>query len=146
MHGGYANYRRRLLRRGVKLYEFQRSADAPKMSVFGSKGASLHTKAFLVDKLHGFVGSLNFDPRSAALNTEMGVLFEDRELAQALGALFERDRSPDSSYSLKLRRGRIRWEGRNDGAVKRYHSEPEAGLQRRLIAFIVRWLPMESQL
>ncbi len=50
-------------------------------SLFGSRGASLHTKAFTVDDGTGFVGSFNFDPRSASLNTEMGVIFEHEALA-----------------------------------------------------------------
>lgn len=46
------------------------------LRLFRSSKASLHTKAFLVDRKTAFIGSLNFDPRSAALNTEMGILFE----------------------------------------------------------------------
>jgi putative cardiolipin synthase len=146
VHGGYANYRRKLLRRGVRLFEFQRSAETPQISVFGSKGASLHTKAFIVDGSHGFVGSLNFDPRSASLNTEMGVLFENEGLASELQGLFEHDMSPSTSYRVWLERGRLLWEGIDSGRIRRFSSEPKASLRRRLVAFIVRWLPMESQL
>lgn len=146
VHGGYANYRRKLLRKGVKLFEFQRSAEKPQISVFGSKGASLHTKAFIVDGSHGFIGSLNFDPRSASLNMEMGVLFEDAALVTELQSLFEHDMSPRASYRVWLERGRLWWEGIDGGRLRRYSSEPRASLRRRLVAFIVRWLPMESQL
>ncbi|TGQ65984.1 phospholipase D family protein [Mesorhizobium sp. M00.F.Ca.ET.186.01.1.1] len=58
VHGAYANYRKRLLRNGVKLFELQPFSRQPAISVFGSKGASLHTKAFSVDDRAGFVGSL----------------------------------------------------------------------------------------
>ena len=42
----------------------------------GSSGASLHAKTFAVDRQRVFVGSFNLDPRSARLNTEMGVVLE----------------------------------------------------------------------
>ena len=53
-------------------------------SLFGSSGASLHTKAFIVDNNTVFVGSYNLDPRSTWLNCEQGVLVEDEALATQL--------------------------------------------------------------
>jgi phosphatidylserine/phosphatidylglycerophosphate/cardiolipin synthase-like enzyme len=63
----------RLLRAGIKLHEFKRGGQEGK-SLFGSGGASLHTKAFCIDEELMFVSSFNLDPRSANLNTEMGTL------------------------------------------------------------------------
>jgi putative cardiolipin synthase len=145
VHGAYANYRKRLLRAGVALYEFQPSGKPQKMSVFGSKGASLHTKAFTVDDRIGFIGSLNFDPRSVSLNAEMGVVFEDERLVARLNSHFAAERDPDASYRLTLDGGRIRW-NRSDGEEKRRYGEPKASVWRRLLAFTVRFLPIESQL
>jgi putative cardiolipin synthase len=48
-----------------------------------------------------FVGSFNVVPRSVALNTEMGVLFESPELATRLGKSFDEDVG-QMSYQLKL--------------------------------------------
>jgi putative cardiolipin synthase len=148
VHGAYSNYRRRLLRYGVKLYELQPFEGRRDMSVFGSKGASLHTKAFAIDDRIGFVGSFNFDPRSVSLNSEMGVLFEDPGLVAVLRRRFEREKSPASSYRVFIdRRGMLAWEGEtDDGKMQRLRHEPEAGIFRRLIAGVVRWLPIESQL
>ena len=42
---------------------------------------SLHTKAFAVDENKVFIGSYNVDPRSANINTELGVVIEDPLLA-----------------------------------------------------------------
>jgi putative cardiolipin synthase len=145
VHGAYANYRRRLLRAGVALYEFQPSGRPKRISVFGSKGASLHTKAFTVDERLGFIGSFNFDPRSVALNAEMGVVFEDPDLVAALLAHFAAERDPDVSYRLTLDGNRLRW-NRAKGEKKLRYGEPKASLGRLLLAFIVRWLPIESQL
>jgi putative cardiolipin synthase len=146
VHGAYARYRRRLLRSGVKLFELQPFGGSTDISVFGSKGASLHTKAFTVDNCIGFVGSFNFDPRSAALNAEMGVLFEDADLAGELSRRFQKEKAPQTSYALSLKRKRLSWRGIYKGRERQFASEPEAGFFRRLTARIVRYLPIESQL
>lgn len=146
VHGAYANYRKDILRAGVKLYEFQPKRAAQKISAFGSKGASLHTKAFAIDDTTGFVGSFNFDPRSATLNSEMGILFEDEELVGTLRRKMARDRSADISYHVSLHGNDLRWVGRAEGRHTEYDHDPNASLRRRLLATIVSWLPIESQL
>jgi cardiolipin synthase C len=145
-HGAYANYRKVLLKAGVRLFELQPFHGRQNISVFGSKGASLHTKAFVVDDRAGFVGSFNFDPRSVSLNAEMGVLFEDEQLAAELRAIIRRERSPRTSYRLSLSHSRLSWETQAAGRIRRFQREPEAGVWRRLLAGVVRWLPIESQL
>jgi putative cardiolipin synthase len=146
VHGAYANYRRRLLRSGVKLFELQPFSRQPAISVFGSKGASLHTKAFTVDEKTGFVGSFNFDPRSISLNSEMGVLFEDEHLVAELRHHFQTEIAPEASYRLELRNKVLHWHGCDQGRMQDYAHEPEAGIYRRVLAFFVRYLPIESQL
>ena len=146
VHGAYANYRLGLLRAGVQLFELQPYARSRKMSVCGSKGASLHTKAFTVDDRYGFIGSLNFDPRSASLNTEMGVLFEHPELVAELRRCFKIDASSQTSYRVFLDKTRLRWEAKVDGTKRLFSHEPEASFMRRVVARIVRHLPIESQL
>ena len=83
VHGGYARYRKRLLRAGIELYELKRGGQEGR-SLFGSGGASLHTKAFAIDGKLTFVGSFNLDPRSANLNTEVMCMAEDETLARQL--------------------------------------------------------------
>lgn len=146
VHGAYANYRKRLLRNGIKLFELQPFSRQPTISVFGSKGASLHTKAFTVDDKTGFVGSFNFDPRSVSLNSEMGVLFEDEKLVSELRQRFQTEIAPEASYRLELKRNVLHWHGFNEGKVQDYTREPEAGMLRRILAALVRHLPIESQL
>jgi putative cardiolipin synthase len=146
VHGAYANYRKRLLRAGIKLFELQPFSHQAKISVFGSKGASLHTKAFTVDGKTGFVGSFNFDPRSVSLNAEMGVLFEDEHLVAELRRRFRHEILPQTSYAVSLRDGRLTWTGIDQGQMHQYTREPEASLSRRILAALVRHLPIESQL
>jgi putative cardiolipin synthase len=146
VHGAYANYRHRMLRCGVSLYEFRSIANITRMTIFGSKGASLHTKAFVVDGQVGFVGSFNFDPRSSSLNAEMGILFDDPGFAAELQEHITADKSPISSYRVDLHDGQLSWSFADDARLNVVRVEPNASLRRRIIAAVVRWLPIESQL
>jgi putative cardiolipin synthase len=146
VHGAYANYRRRLLKAGVRLFELKPFEGRTDISVFGSKGASLHTKAVVVDGQRGFIGSFNFDPRSISLNAEMGVLFEDGSLAQSVREVLAREQAPSASFHVVLRGGKMVWEGVEDNQPVRLTSDPDAGVARRLLARLVGWLPIEAQL
>lgn len=149
VHGAYANYRKALLRGGTALFELKAvhdTDDQQRMSLFGSRGASLHTKAFTVDGTSGFVGSMNFDPRSASLNTEMGVLFTHPALVAEVDAIFEEETRPVNSFRLSLDGNRLRWHDHDDSRPRVLKHEPEAGFLRRLLAGIISILPIESQL
>ena len=151
VHVGYARYRRELLRGGVELYEMKRRAgDAAAddhISLTGSSRATLHTKAMIVDRRWAFVGSMNLDPRSANLNTEMGVLVDSEALAEQLREQFERNTSPELSYRVELdpKHGLV-WHDRVAGRDRAVEDEPDASVGRRLGATLLRALPMESQL
>jgi Phosphatidylserine/phosphatidylglycerophosphate/cardiolipin synthases and related enzymes len=145
-HGAYARYRRALLRNGIELYELKPEARANQISLFGSGGASLHTKAFIVDDKAGFVGSFNFDPRSLSLNTEMGVLFQHAALAGEVSAVFDEQISPENSYRMELDHLRLVWNDGEGPRARRLHHEPNASLRRRVVARLAGFLPLESQL
>jgi putative cardiolipin synthase len=146
VHGAYARYRRPLVEAGVGLFELKPYDRPVGASLFGSSAASLHTKAFTIDGRLGFVGSMNFDPRSIFLNSEMGVVFEHRGLVEEIRAIFADETSPQKSYRLDLEGGRIVWRDVAAGAAMTRRKEPEAGLWRRAAAAIVALLPIESQL
>ncbi len=145
VHGGYAGYRAPLLDSGVSLYELKPQGRVDG-SLFGSSGASLHTKAFIVDDSSGFIGSFNLDPRSINLNTEMGLMFHSPGAAAELEALYQAKTSPGSSYRLELVDGSLRWHDDAEQPPRTWDTEPEAGIWRRAGAWLVGWLPVESQL
>ncbi len=151
VHVGYARYRRELLRGGVQLYEMKRKADGETggkhLSLTGSAGATLHTKAMIVDGQWAFVGSMNLDPRSANLNTELGVLVDSPELAAQLREQFLRNAAPELSYRVELdpRQGLV-WHDRVNGTERAAEDEPDASVSRRFGATLLRALPIESQL
>lgn len=141
VHGGYARYRRELLRAGIRLFELRPALRRRWLSFRGATNASLHTKAFTVDGATGFIGSLNFDPRSASLNTEMGVIFGAPALIAKMEAIFREETGPDFSYALALDPdGRLSWQGE---AGRR---DPATRWPRRAFAALVGLLPLESQL
>ena len=147
VHSGYAGYRMPLLRGGVQLSEMKARGQQDMAGAFGSSGASLHTKAFVLDDRHGFVGSFNLDPRSANLNTEMGVLFDDPGLAAGVRAEYLRLSSPQASYWLYLdANGELRWLDRAATPPAALDREPDASWPRRMLAAVLGWLPIESQL
>ena len=102
---GYFRQRKRLLNAGVELYEYmphpQIQADlveryprlADKNPVF-----AIHAKSMVIDDHKIFIGTFNLDPRSANLNTEVGVLIESDSLAQELTGSIERDMRPENSW------------------------------------------------
>ena len=59
---------------------------------------------------------------------------------------FRHEVLPQTSYAVTLRDGRLVWTGVDQGEMHQYTSEPEASLSRRILAMLVRWLPIESQL
>ena len=145
VHGGYAGYRKPLLEAGVELFELMPHGQS-NSSLFGSSGASLHTKAFAVDGETGFIGSFNMDPRSVSLNTEMGVVFHDSEVASELLESYADKTAPDKSYRVTLEQEGLRWQDGSVEPVKVWTHEPEAGWWRRAAARVIGWLPVESQL
>lgn len=143
VHSAYAKYRTALIASGIALFEQKSSfAGKTKISLFGSKTASLHTKAFVVDRRTSFVGSFNLDPRSKSINTEMGIIFESELLSNHLAELLQIQMQ--GSYRLGSRDGRLIWV-ENDTPVI-YHSEPGSPRSRRIAAWLVGVLPIESQL
>lgn len=146
VHGGYARYRERLLAAGVELHELKPSGEEGR-SVFGSRGASLHTKAFAIDGRLAFVGSFNLDRRSAALNTEMGTFVEDARVAKLVGAEHARLIEPHCSWRLQADpAGRLSWSAAVDGKPVTVRREPDTRLRMRVLARLLRWLPIESKL
>jgi putative cardiolipin synthase len=156
VHAGYARYRRELLEAGVRLYEIRPSPGIGEEESrrFGSSQSSLHAKTFAIDGSEVLVGSMNMDPRSDLLNTEMGLVIQSPELAAQLLA-WRRTELADHAWRLVLeedtgRSGgspRLRWIGRNNGEEFVVDgSEPEAGFWRRVSAALLRLLPIEQQL
>jgi putative cardiolipin synthase len=144
VYGGYAKARPDLLAGGVKLWELKPLPGmGPKQqSMFGSSGASLHTKALATDSRRVFVGSYNLDPRSTSLNCEQGVFVDEPVIATQLEGLFDQESTGERAWSVYLDDGHLRW---TDG--KHTHdSSPQASASQKFQAWLAKVLPLDSQL
>ena len=155
VHAGYARRRKALLRAGVQLYELSHVRPSRRATqegrrrrgrLLGSSGSSLHAKTFSVDGQYVFVGSFNFDPRSANLNTELGFVIDSPRLARTIRHAFDEE-IPEQAYRLSLDgKGRLRWTVRDEGRLQVYVNEPKSSLWRRAGVRFLSWLPIEGLL
>jgi putative cardiolipin synthase len=136
VHGAYRWYRGRLLAAGATIHELC----APRAA---GRGEMLHAKAALIDGDLGFVGSFNFDQRSAWLNTELGVLFDDPALVADLAGWIAAQSAPDRAYAVDLPGWFPRW--RRGGDRPRWF-EPQTRLPRRMLAWAIGHLPIHRLL
>ncbi|WP_407671860.1 phospholipase D family protein [Paraburkholderia acidiphila] len=150
VHSGYARRRVALLEGGVELFELRRAAGTGKYSgkaagsgPFGSSGSSLHAKTFAVDAERVFVGSVNFDPRSANLNTELGLVIDSPVLATQIEKAFW-TRVPQLAYQAHLdENGKLYWTRLDGETVVRYDTEPNTAWNQRLTVWFFSILPIE---
>lgn len=144
VHGWYAKYRKQLVEGGVQLWEVKSNAEIKKnWSLTGSSRSSLHTKAVVIDKKKLFVGSMNWDPRSAHLNTEMGVVIEQHEYAQKVYREILKE-IPTTAYEIQVVDDDVVWFDHTTGDT--LTSEPDASFWRRMGAWFSGVLPIEEQL
>ena len=148
VYGGYAGCRKPLLRHGVRFFEARHDEPYPGASEVGAQeyGSSLHTKAFVVDRRYFFMGSFNWDPRSAEINTELGILIDSTDIASWVA-----DRvyaaTPTRSYEVFLsENGSLRWRTFEDGKEVIFETEPNTSFFTRLKGNLSRTLPIRGQL
>jgi len=110
----YKRWRKPLLESGVQLYEIRQDAaiqaevsDTPPTH---AQFMGLHVKALVVDRKRSYIGSMNLDPRSTRINSEMGVVIESPGLAEQLARQMERDMLPENSWNVQMDPdGSLRW-------------------------------------
>lgn len=131
---GYYKQRDELLEAGVELFEFKPEPGiqtelleryprlAEEKPIF-----ALHAKSMVIDERIIYIGTFNLDPRSANLNTEVGILVESEELGRQLAQSIERDILPENSWQSTLD----------------FNPDSEVGMGKRFHLFIDNLLPME---
>lgn len=154
VHAFYSKYRPDLLKIGVKLYEFKPYIERSKRTWYevvtgnvipakGKNTSSLHAKFFDVDQMV-FIGSFNFDPRSANLNTEVGLVVESDALQKQITTSLDHY-LPRIAYELKLNsKGEVIWlDHQKDGSSIEYSHDPETTKFQRFTMKAVSYLPIE---
>jgi len=136
VHLGYSKYRVEMLKMGVQLYELSSSRikQNKRMFLFGQSLGRLHAKLVVIDRAVSFVGSMNLDPRSATLNTELGAVIKSPQLARELMRVIDIDRL-QSAYKVRLAAdgNGLEWIGEGaDGEIAVLTSEPDSSPWLRL--------------
>lgn len=113
---------------------------------------ALHAKLYVFDRQKIFMGSMNCDQRSKAINTEVGLIIESAELAQQTAARFDAMVRPENSYALALRPRpgagppRLVWRTSEGGKSVEYVREPARSCWQRLKVTLLSWLSLDREL
>jgi putative cardiolipin synthase len=148
VHTGYMPARKPLLKAGVKLYEVRPDAliSGVDYNTAHAAEATLHTKGFIVDRRHLFLGSFNWDPRSVDINTELGVIIDSPALAGFVASRVD-ERLPDAAWEAVLSmRGSVQWIEQNGDERIILTKEPGTTFGKRFKVRMMRLLPVKKQL
>jgi putative cardiolipin synthase len=154
VHTGYTRHRKDLLRCGVKLYELNEQLKKAESKIFtwlpGLSKSSLHAKTMAFDHKAMFVASFNFDQRSININTEIGILFYQPDLARQSMEHFDQN-IEKVAFRVELitdgdGKESLRWTGQEDGKTVSYEAEPYAGIGKKLAVKVMRFLPVDFML
>ena len=141
----YKPWRDDILKAGARLYEMR--ADAAIQSSLvevpptRAEFVGLHTKAFVIDRRLSFIGSMNFDPRSANINTEAGAFIDSPELAADLVAIMQRDMAPENAWQVLLDEDGDPYWVNSDETV---HRQPARSFSQRIMDLVFKMFPEEQ--
>lgn len=138
-HASYSQFRKGLIDAGVQIYELRGDPELARDDI--AENISLHSKYIIFDDDIVFVGSLNLDPRSLYLNTELGVVLQSPELAGLLRASFNNWIRPENAWRVTSTPAGLRWES-SAGIVTR---QPAKNAWQRLRNWVYRLFPVSSQ-
>jgi putative cardiolipin synthase len=146
---GYVYTRKKLLNAGVELYELRPDSNMKRdwSALAGQSKAALHAKSLVFDRKSVFIGSFNLDPRSTALNTEIGVLIDSPEIAGQVGELMDEGVSPGSAYRVTLDNNEnLVWSAENNAEKVEYDRDPETSFMYRFAIGVIGMLPIDEHL
>jgi putative cardiolipin synthase len=152
VHAWYAPWRRRLLAAGIRLWEM-RGAEGDRVtlglvprrlrrrpdatSFFRASASALHAKTLIADGRWLFVGSMNLDPRSWRLNTELGFLIDAPALAGRLEAALD-EGLPRFAWAVEQHADALAWRAETD----LLQPEPGTNWLQRLALRLLGKLPL----
>jgi putative cardiolipin synthase len=145
-HTAYRHRREHIVKAGVDLYELR--PHAPERSRFEAPGFTaehigLHAKILVLDRRLVFVGTLNTDPRSMVLNTEVSIMIDSPQLAEAILGAFAVDFSPQNSWRVELGDDdTLTWHS-EDGVLTR---QPAGSSWRRVADMFYGLMPIDEQM
>jgi putative cardiolipin synthase len=137
---GYQQYRQRLLAMGVELYEKRITHN---IGTSPGKDYALHAKCIIYDNEKVYVGTLNLDPRSAYLNTEIGLLINSPELALEISTNIGQQQARGDYWQLEQDdSSRLHWQF---GDI-RLDRQPSRGHWQNISNWLFSLLPIKQHL
>ena len=151
VHANYIKYRRELIEGGVDIYELR--PDFSRDNIINQsetdevgKAATLHTKAFFIDRERSFIGSLNFDPRSFTENTEQGVIYDSPEMT---GIIMDwlNNNMDDIAFKVGIDplTNKLTWTTKVDSKIETLKKEPNQSLGRKFFIDFLKLIPIEGK-
>ncbi|MDJ0995523.1 MAG: phospholipase D family protein [Dinoroseobacter sp.] len=141
----YRNHLEELLALGAEVYEMRvdaQSRDKYLVPPTDGKDLGLHAKYMIVDGVRVFVGSANFDPRSLRINTEVGLVLENRELAQRLLLESQTDLEEQNAWRVDLDEQGLIWSSQSQNR----RTPPARSSFQRVEAWFFAHLPIEAEM
>lgn len=141
----YEPWRDDFVRAGVDLWEFRSDPaiqrgiiDVPPVAA-GFSG--LHSKCAVADRRYVFVGSMNLDPRSREINTEMGAMVDSPGLAEDLARVLERNMSGENAWHVQLDdAGELFWENSEERVTR----QPARDEMQRVMNVLMKLGPKDQ--
>jgi len=166
VYSAYALYQKELVKIGVNLYElnpnsFKYIYKNQKYRRGSIPRSSLHSKSMIIDDEIVIIGSMNLDPRSIKLNTEMLSVIYSSELAKVESKVFENIVKPENVFKVKVEKAKsiqciatcipkddkkLVWITEENGNMVKYYNDGNAGFWRRLGSNVSRYIPMDKYL
>ena len=138
-HAAYARFRNDIMDAGTELYEFRGD---PAIAREGTADeVSLHSKYILFDDDTVFLGSLNLDPRSLYLNTELGVILKSSSLVDELRADFTELASGENAWRVVRTDAGFEWHS----AEETVQRQPAKSAWQRFKSWLWMLLPLTGQ-
>lgn len=149
VYTAYRRYRKRLLELGVQVWELAstRSGNTIRLGIFGSPIGRLHAKSAVIDEKVLFLGSMNFDSRSASENPELCMIIHSEELAGQQLKLFK-SLMQQGAYRLRLTGdgNDVEWVSKVNGVKHIEHIDPDTTFWDRFVPMVLAPLIPESLL
>lgn len=139
-HAAYARFRGAILDAGTELYEFHGDAQIARQDA--AEHVSLHAKYILFDEDIVFLGSLNLDPRSLYLNTELGVVLRSASLVDELRSEFARLTDDENAWRVIQSESGFEW--RSGETI--LHRQPAKSDWQRFRSWLMMFLPLTGQI
>ncbi|MCW8922959.1 MAG: phospholipase D family protein [Gammaproteobacteria bacterium] len=143
---GYERYRHQLLNMGVELFEFRaepRYRSTYSASTINIDYLSLHAKSIIYDGDSVYVGTLNLDPRSENLNTEIGIFVKNPQLTESVHQAFLEDLAEEKYWQVKFNeRGKLTWQCSDEIITQ----QPARSFWQRIAKTFFSLLPIQQHL